>query len=269
MGKWLLFAVFVIQSQAQALSGAFAPGSKFYWKLEGAIGSMPQTFDVYDIDLDAAVSNPNAIAKLHSQNKSVICYFSAGTWENGRVPNRYAGISKSSIGKGMGGWDERWLDIRKQDVRQAQVKILKAAKAAGCDAVEPDNVDHYGNSTGFNISKSDSISYLHWLAGAAHDVGLAIALKNSGDIVQSGRMHEHFDFTINEQCYTYGECAPLRAFTNAGRAVYIVEYKTTHESDPYPIRNFERDCRNAKTNNFFFMVYRTQSVNGDIVALCR
>lgn len=230
---------------------------------------MPSTFDVYDIDLDAAEQNPRIVAQLRAQGKRVICYFSAGTWENGRTPNRYNGIDKTSIGKGMDGWDERWIDIRKNDVRQAQVHIIKAAKAAGCDAVEPDNVDHYDNATGFSISRADSIAYLQWLAGVAHSNGVMVALKNSGAIVQQGNLAAHFDFTINEQCYTYSECDKLRPFPAAGRAVYIVEYKTTHESDPYPMGHFERDCRNAKANSFFFMVYKTQSVNGDIVALCQ
>jgi hypothetical protein len=265
MGRWIWLVVFLFQAEAYG----FTPGTKFFWKLEGSIGSMPATFDVYDIDLDAAEQNKSVVAQLHNNGKSVICYFSAGTWENGRVPNRYKGISQSSIGKGMGGWDERWLDIRKQDVRQAQVKILKAAKAAGCDAVEPDNVDHYDNSTGFNITKSNSIAYLQWLAGEAHALGLKIALKNSGDIVAPGKMADHFDFAINEQCYTYTECDKLKPFIAAGRAVYIVEYKSTHESDPYPMGRFERDCKNAKANGFFFMVYKTQSVNGNIAALCQ
>ena len=34
-----------------------------------------------------------------------------------------------------------------------------------------------------------------------------------------------FDWALNEQCFQYEECARMKPFTKAGKAVFQVEYK--------------------------------------------
>ncbi len=96
----------------------------------------------------------------------------------------------------------------------------------GCDGVEPDNVTAYANDSGFAISEADQIAYNIWLAEAAHTRGLSIGLKNALDLVET--LEPHFDWALNEECFQYDECEALRPFTQAGKAVFGVEY----EGDP-------------------------------------
>ena len=62
----------------------------------------------------------------------------------------------------------------------------------------------------------------------AHARGLSIGLKN--DLDQIKTLQSKFDWALNEQCNEYKECATLKPFVTAGKAVFGVEYtgKTTY-----------------------------------------
>ena len=81
---------------------------------------------------------------------------------------------------------------------------IAACKDKGFDAVEPDNVDGYANSSGFPISSDDQVAYNQAIAGLAHRYGLGVALKN--DPGQVATLQPSFDFAIVEECARYGEC---------------------------------------------------------------
>ena len=88
---------------------------------------------------------------LHALGSDVVCYLSAGSWENlrpdaGDFPARVMGRSN--------GWPgEQWLDIRKIGVLGPIMKArLDMCAAKGFDAVEFDNVDGYQNRTGFPLT---------------------------------------------------------------------------------------------------------------------
>ena len=103
--------------------------------------------DVYNIDLfdtSAAV-----ISALRSKGKHVICYFSAGSYENWRPDIR--AFPASLLGRNLDGWEgERWLDVRKLDVLMPIMRArMEQAAKKGCHGVDPDNVDGYSNNTGF------------------------------------------------------------------------------------------------------------------------
>lgn len=99
---------------------------------------------------------------------------------------------------------------------------LDLAVARGCDGVEPDNVDGYTNDPGFPITATDQLAFNRNLVNAAHQRGLAIALKNSGD--QAADLVAYFDFELNEECFDFEECDQLQPFIDAGKAVLNVEY---------------------------------------------
>ena len=67
------------------------------------------------------------------------------------------------------------------------------------------------------------------LSNVAHERGLAIGLKN--DLDQVSALQPSFDFAVNEECYAYDECSVLKAFINAGKPVFHVEYEV-------PIKEF-------------------------------
>jgi hypothetical protein len=194
------------------------PGTRWQWQLTGPIDTSVEA-DVFDVDLFDVPAD--TIAELHAAGRRVICYLSAGSHESWRPDaDRFP---QEVLGREMDGWNERWLDIRRIDLLGPILRArLDVAVAKGCDAVEPDNVDGYMNETGFPLTAADQLRYNLWLADEAHARGLAIGLKN--DLEQIPELVEHFDFAVNEECYRWGECARLRPFVEAGKAVFGAEY---------------------------------------------
>lgn len=194
------------------------PGTSWQWQLTGKL-DMSVDAEVFDIDLEG--TSAATIDELHSMGRRVICYFSAGSYEPWRKDA--SEFPESVKGKKMDGWDELWLDIRRiDDLAPVMLARMDQAAAKGCDAVEPDNIDGHQNDTGFELRGADQLAYNRWLADAAHERGLAIALKN--DLGQVKDLVDHFDFAINEECFTWNECERLLPFIEAGKAVFGVEY---------------------------------------------
>lgn len=201
-------------------------GATWQWQLSGDLNTS-YSVDVYDIDL---FDTPREkIAEIQATGKKVICYFSAGSWENWR-PDK-DDFPASVIGKKMDGWPgEKWLDIRSAKVRQIMMKRLDLAQQKNCDAIEPDNIASYNDNTGFPLTANDQLDYNRFLAQEAHKRGLGAALKN--DLNQVQELVDVFDFSINEQCFQYDECDLLKPFINAGKAVFNAEYKSKYVNDP-------------------------------------
>ena len=130
---------------------------------------------VYDLDLDDTPIS--IIDQLHADGHKVMCYFSAGSWEQWR--NDADDFPDSVLGNDLDGWPgEKWLDIRRLDLLDSIMSArLDIAAQKSCDGVDPDNVDGYTNNTGFNLSYQDQIRYNTWLADQAHVRGLAIGLN--------------------------------------------------------------------------------------------
>lgn len=196
------------------------PGTSWQWQLTGEINT---SWDVamYDIDL---FDTPQAtIDALHEEGRIVVCYFSAGTWEDWREDAD--DFPAEVMGEPMEDWEgERWLDIRRIDLLGPLMRRrLDLAAEKRCDGVEPDNVDGYTNRTGFDLSYDDQLAYNRWLARQAHRRGLSIGLKN--DLDQIADLVDHFDWALNEQCFQYEECETLLPFIDAGKAVFGVEYE--------------------------------------------
>ena len=195
------------------------PGTTWQWQLKETIDT---SFDVamYDIDL---FDTPQAtIDQLHNDGRIVICYFSAGSWENWR--DDASAFPEEVLGKALDGWpDEKWLDIRQIDqLAPVMTARLDLAVTKQCDGVEPDNVDGYANDSGFPLSGANQLTFNRWLAQQAHDRGLTIGLKN--DLDQIPDLVGDFDWALNEQCYEFDECDTLLPFVQAGKAVFGVEY---------------------------------------------
>ena len=175
--------------------------------------------DVYDIDLFD--THTSVIEELQADGKAVICYFSAGSYEDWREDE--ADFPEEALGKDLDGWDgENWLDITNETVRKIMAARMDLAAEKGCDGVEPDNVDGYSNKTGFDLSYDDQLDYNIFLAEAAHERGLAVALKN--DVEQVDDLVDYFDFSINEECFEYDECETLEPFIEQGKPVFHTSY---------------------------------------------
>lgn len=215
---------------ALRLSAAPTPGNDWQWMLS----SVPRAADLaatpsaraWDFDgFDARAADVDAV---HALPALAVCYISAGSFEDWRPD---AGDFPASVkGRALDGWaGEKWLDVRKISVLEPiMTSRMEMCRDKGFDAVEPDNVDGYTNRTGFPLTGTHQLAYNRMLADAAHALGLTIALKN--DVGQVRALEPDFDFAINEQCYQYRECDAYEAFSEAGKAVWIVEYKTATSS---------------------------------------
>jgi hypothetical protein len=196
------------------------------WHIQysGAIDtSLP--VDIYNLDLFD--TSPETIADLHTRGVKVMCYFSAGSYEDWRPD---AGNFPASIlGNELEGWPgEKWLDIRNlQILAPLMLERLGLAAQKGCDGVDPDNVDGYANNSGFSLTAEDQIVYNIFLANAAHQNGLGIGLKN--DLEQIPVLLPFFDWALTEECFYYQECHLLQPFVEAGKPVFVIEYNLTPE----------------------------------------
>jgi hypothetical protein len=194
-----------------------APGTTWQWQLTGAIDSS-LVVDMYDVDL---FDVPDATLADLAERAVVICYFSAGSFEDWR-PDA-AAFPDDALGDPLDGWDgEWWLDVTHPAVRAAMVARLDLAVARGCDGVEPDNVDGYANPNGVGLNATEQLEYNRFLADEAHKRGLSVGLKN--DLEQAADLVAWFDWALNEECAAYDECSVLSAFTGASKAAFHVEY---------------------------------------------
>ncbi|MCG3211095.1 MAG: hypothetical protein FOGNACKC_04732 [Anaerolineae bacterium] len=212
-----------------------APGTSWQWQLSGSIDT---SFAVQMYDIDLFDTPQSVIDQLHAGGRVVICYFSAGSWEDWRADA--TDFPASVLGNQLDGWpDEKWLDIRQLDILGPLMQArLDLAVQKQCDGVEPDNVDGYTNNSGFPLAAANQLAYNIWLAEQAHSRGLSIGLKN--DLGQIPQLVSYFDWALNEQCFEYTECDALTPFVDAGKAVFGVEYNL--ETSAF--------CSQANTRNF-------------------
>ena len=194
--------------------------TRWFLQLQGTYDLSVGT-ELYELDLfDAQTSQ---IATLKNNGIFVVCYFSAGSFEDWR--DDASSFNQTDIGQALDNWPgEYWLDIRSDNVRTLMKNRIQLAKSKGCDAVDPDNVDGFLQNTGFNITAGEQLAFNSYLANTAHSIGLAIGLKN--DLTQIQTLEPLFDFAINEQCIAYQECDYLAPFKASQKLIINIEYDT-------------------------------------------
>ena len=209
------------------LPGSAAAGSR--WRPSAAAAwqvqlqgraETPVRADVYV--LDGFDTPADVVERLHARGRRAVCYLNVGAWEEWR-PDADA-FPPAVLGKSLIGWPrERWLDVRRLDVLAPLVRTRMAmCRAKGFDGVDAANVDGYANPTGFRITAVAQARFNRWLARTAHELELAVGLKN--DLEQARLLVRDFDFAVNESCVRLGECYLLRPFVRAGKAVLVIEY---------------------------------------------
>lgn len=118
-------------------------GPTFQIILSGALDLKPGAtsvspdVDIYDLDL--FMTDQRVINGLKRLNKTVICYFSAGTHEPDRPDsNEFLPVD---MGSRLPLWpDEKWLWHPSKTVRRIMANRIQLAAQKGCDAVDPDNI---------------------------------------------------------------------------------------------------------------------------------
>jgi hypothetical protein len=124
-------------------------------------------------------------------------------------------------------WNEMLIDISTA-AKRTQVAAIAGEWITGChragfDAVEIDNLDSYTRSNGL-LSQDNAVAMMRAMSDAAHAAGLAIAQKNSTDLV-ARKAELGTDFAVAEQCNEFSECDAYRA--GYGDHVLVIEYART------------------------------------------
>jgi hypothetical protein len=219
------------------------PGVSWQWQISGKVDpSLPvQMYDIDLFDAQPAASayrvpgfgtvhvprglNAGVISDLHRRGKIVVCYLDTGAYESYRPD---AGLFPDVVIGASTGWaGESWLDIRTGSWHYFEPLIvarLDLAKRSGCDGVEPDQNNPWGNSPGFPIALTDQKSWYLEVARLAHDRGLSVGQKNGIETTDAVTIAA-FDWNLNEECNKYSECAVLSGYIAAGKAVFQVEYQ--------------------------------------------
>jgi len=201
-------------------TGFWTPSLNTTWQWQ-LTGEIDHSFDVVMYDIDLFTTNIEEIATLKSEGRVVICYFSAGSYEDfrsdsGQFPNE-------TIGSTLDEWEgEWWLDYRDSTVREIMKSRLDLAVEKGCDGVEPDNMDGFQNDNGLNLTATDQLNYNLFIAAESHSRNLSVGLKN--DLSQIPDLVDYYDWALNEECADYNECEEYKPFIDAGKAIFHVEY---------------------------------------------
>ena len=207
-----------IPSHPPVWSPSSASSISWYWQLQGTVSVHPGV-TVYDVDgFNTTAQN---VTDLHASGAKAICYLNVGAAENFRPD--FSSFPASVLGAGNGFPGEFWLDIRQLSaIAPIMTARMQMCVSKGFDAIEPDNIDSYTNTTGFPLSAQDQLTYDMWIANTAHSLGLSVGLKN--DFSQVYQLQPYFDWALDEQCNQYATCGALAPFTQANKAVFDAEY---------------------------------------------
>lgn len=224
---------------------------------------MNEAAPIYDID--GYENSASVVSQLKAKGKYLVCYIDLGSIENYRPD--YADFPRSALSNANPEWpDEQWLNIlRLDDVgptgktpRQLLQARIDMCKDKGFDAIDPDMIEVYAASgvtftpASRKITYADQITFNRWIADEAHARGMAVGLK--GDIEQAKDLAPYFDFSVNEECHAYSECAELAGFTAAGKPVLNIEYAGTDS------KFLTKTCPAAKSEGFY-SVKKKMSLN--------
>lgn len=227
-------------------------GIQWQYQLSSSFETLSPNVEVYDIDLFE--NSERTIRYLQKKGMKVICYFSAGSYENWRPDKK--NFVKSDLGKALDGWKgERWLNVRSQNVRKIMMARLDLAVQKKCNGVEPDNIDGYDNDNGLKLTEKDAIEYMKFLSSKAHHRNLSIGLKNAGSIVNE--VVKLVEWSVQEQCIHFGECKAYQPFIEADKPVFHVEYpkgEDTNNDRNITAYKLKKICGNLDSYGFSTIV---------------
>lgn len=143
------------------------------------------------------------------------------------------GLVLTSLGDDPNWTGEYLIDITtpaKRSQAAAWVgQMVQTCKNKGFQAVEYDNLDSWTRfedtpvANQVTFGRAEAIGYASLLTDLAHDLGLAVAQKNTADLTRSEAIDMiGFDFALVEECGTYNECDVFTAVY--GNKMIAVEY---------------------------------------------
>ncbi|KAJ4357942.1 uncharacterized protein N0V89_002519 [Didymosphaeria variabile] len=212
-------------------------------QLKAATGAV---LDIDFEDNDSELKKTKGWIKELAKTKTVVCYFSAGTYEPWREDQEL--FKPADYRKKMDKWDKWWLDLKSANVKTIIETRNKRAAEARCHAIDPDNINSYSNDSKgkphqdrFSYDNQVYIDYVRWLSATATKYNLSTGLKNALKI--SNNALNVIEFAVNEQCHetdpndkeSNWDYPDYATFTQAGKAVFNIKYhndKNIYCKDP-------------------------------------
>ena len=198
--------------------------------------------DVQMYDVDAFDTPRSLVRAMHARGIHVVCYISAGTWENWRPDaKRFPAVGEGQAGRRVAGGevarhpaprparpDHAGADgpLRAQGVRRRRVRQRRRVHERR-NRVRPDR------------RRPAPVQRVPREPGAPPRAVRVPEERPRSDPT----LLPYFDAALNEQCFQYDECGKLRRFVEAGKPVFGVEYSL-------PIASF---CPTANARNFNFL----------------
>lgn len=198
---------------------AIAIAQNVSWQYQ-LTGQVDLDADVQLLVIDLFALDTARIVALHQQDKVVIAYLSAGTFEPFRADAD--AFPASAIGNPLASYpDEAWLDVRHPEVRALMAARLDVARDRGFDGILPTNLSGYRSDTGFELTAADQRAYSAWLADETHARGMLIGM--AGDFDHAPQLIDRFDWAVHYGCIARGDCDDLDLFAERGKPVLDVE----------------------------------------------
>jgi hypothetical protein len=106
------------------------------------------------------------------------------------------------------------------------------------------DVDGYSNQNGGGfkvpLTQDDTVKFVKRQADYAHQLGLAMGLKNAEQVID--RVSDYIEFAVNEQCVELNDCATYVPFLSSGKPVFHIEYPKNFAQDA------SKDCLQGNSN---------------------
>ncbi len=205
----------------------------------GASIVLPTANASFDYQIGGAYTPPSGVQVVSRDRNSApaqglynICYvngFQIQPDEESFWTSQHSNlILKDASGKAV--VDEDWGEIlldtstaaKRTELATVVGSWIAKCKADGFNAVEVDNLDSYSRSSGL-LTQANNVAFMALLSATAHANGLAIAQKNSSELLGSVAAMGT-DFAVVEECNRYDECGTYQAVYD--NLLFIIEYRS-------------------------------------------
>jgi hypothetical protein len=114
--------------------------------------------DVNIFDIDLFDNSAETISSLTDNGRKVLCYFSAGTWEDWRDDKDY--FDKKDLGKQLDDYEgEMYVNISSPSVRNIMKGRISRAAKAGCSGIDAAYVDSYVSDPSLTLTPPSHIHF--------------------------------------------------------------------------------------------------------------
>ena len=207
--------------------------------------------------LELFTTSPTRLQQLRSRGGATVCYVAAGIWESWR-PDAGQFPQPALGGSPLSRPGQRWLDIRRPELRPILERRLDLCRDRGFDGILLTGLDGYVRGSGFALEPEQQLAFNRWLAEAAHQRGLAAGIMN--DLGQAAELATAFDFLVADACVAQRDCTQAEPFLRAGKPVHLVGYTNV-------ARRMDEACALAGTIGAPLII-KTQSLNGKLHRSC-